>query len=852
MPYYSSHLYSPTHASHAQGSSYTSNNVPSSLSTNHFNTLLDEHDDQGYDTDGFTSNVDHFQSEPWLPTSSTSSSISPSYHHRHPIPVDAFPVALEESDDNNSIASAMQQQQHRSLSQYPQQSSRPSTPTSTTNQRRQSISAYTADINRVSNNIQSLESCLTIMSPSKHTTSHDPHRRSGSRQHSNISPDHYNTGNFAITYQSSSSTKHSEIDQLIEPPAISSVTGRPLFSAERHYAKVAAAAAEEEQREREQMRIADGQQQYRERNVWGGSTDILQFENMVMENRDEVMVEARSLLQAWVENNNTAPNDDVSSRVSLIPPGSHPERNNYQIPTSKSGTGLIDNVSDRLIKPEDRQRVVTLLEEILGDNRSQRISRDATATKPPFPQTQDNRITIAARQQLVRERRELQDRQRKYEIENRILETRKRLDDERRRREVEGLRKVKAFEKRVMEFSSSSACVVDKGSDVGRLKKVMDGVQRMEKFQKEVAGEEHSRIVREELEKKRREKEKKLKIGYVTAEELYFIKIVKCMRPYFNTWRDIIIDHNTNLRSLKNVKSFRDINRFWIIWRKSKKRREGQRHAEEMDRLIRTQHEYHMRAMRHYRMNWLSKVFLVWRGWSRLQVEERKLKKQHEERKRKMQEFLDAVATKMRDIHERKEKEEEKKTVTFENCDKIIENRTATVDDQNFTTIESIEATKDKIVEESQQQHQLELAQAVPPGPQSQMLESVSSAENDTNKPSVPQLLSTKTVKSTPKRAIRSAHDQKLLDQMELREKERKEKKAMLEQKRKEKEAERKLKIQQEEDNKREAEEAERKRFLEQKLEERRKAQEEMLAESRFEEKLKNDDIPLPLSKWDG
>jgi tRNA/tmRNA/rRNA uracil-C5-methylase (TrmA/RlmC/RlmD family) len=92
-----------------------------------------------------------------------------------------------------------------------------------------------------------------------------------------------------------------DLDSVNEKPVVSSVTGKPLFSAERHYEKLKDLTENRQEVEDSVQRRRHREILHRENDEdYGGSmfsttgttaADVLQFENMVLENSDDVMVE---------------------------------------------------------------------------------------------------------------------------------------------------------------------------------------------------------------------------------------------------------------------------------------------------------------------------------------------------------------------------------------------------------------------------------------------------------------------------------------------------------------------------------------------------------------------------------
>ncbi|KAJ3025523.1 hypothetical protein HDV00_012655, partial [Rhizophlyctis rosea] len=154
---------------------------------------------------------------------------------------------------------------------------------------------------------------------------------------------------------------------------------------------------------------------------------------MVLENTDDVMVEARTLLNQWID----------------------------QAPTTASS--LSSDASDRLRKtlnldsllpPEERQalqRTKDHIKSIVVEAMNE-VESHKRPTKPK-PTTQDPRITMQARQNLARERRESLEKKRVMERETKAREKEARVAFEVGRKETQR----KVMEKWMMDVAIRSA-----------------------------------------------------------------------------------------------------------------------------------------------------------------------------------------------------------------------------------------------------------------------------------------------------------------------------------------------------------------------------------------------------------
>ena len=73
-------------------------------------------------------------------------------------------------------------------------------------------------------------------------------------------------------------------------PGLSSISGMPLFSAQRHYAR--STEIDIPRASEKAIEVAPAAEPYPARDMWTASTSI-QFETLVMENSDDVVVEGK-------------------------------------------------------------------------------------------------------------------------------------------------------------------------------------------------------------------------------------------------------------------------------------------------------------------------------------------------------------------------------------------------------------------------------------------------------------------------------------------------------------------------------------------------------------------------------
>ncbi|KAJ3053408.1 hypothetical protein HK097_004352 [Rhizophlyctis rosea] len=367
---------------------------------------------------------------------------------------------------------------------------------------------------------------------------------------------------------------------------------------------------------------------------------------MVLENTDDAMVEARTLLRQWVEQ---APDTALT------------------IPTDASSQ-LSQNLA--LFPSEDRlatQRSKTHIKNLIREA----VDSDSPSTKPtkPLATTQDPRITMQARQNLARERRELMEKKRMIERESKIRDREDRMAFELRRRELEESRTQRKVKEKWMMDVAVRTAKMDlerrlegrKGGEkgfgglVGEKPSDPEPLNNGSQQKDEDSSKNHAEQPTQEDESIIRAREARA----AKAEEMYLKGRFKSLKKHFNAWSKTVSDTRLRIGKFHVIKSFRLQTRTISLWRRNHQKRVAKREALALQTRLKQDQERLLRALRFSRSTTMSKAFVSWWGWSRTQREERLLKKQHEDRAKQMRIFLSRLeAKRMRDTESSKPVEE--------------------------------------------------------------------------------------------------------------------------------------------------------------------------------------------------
>ncbi|ORY45460.1 hypothetical protein BCR33DRAFT_784250 [Rhizoclosmatium globosum] len=505
--------------------------------------------------------------------------------------------------------------------------------------------------------------------------------------------------------------------------------------------------------------------------------DSVAFENLVVENTDDVMIEGgkepRNLLRQWIENDPVPTDHDVSSRVQLKEPASI-------LPSYLQNKGSFDSEAGESNQPATKNEIRQLLHEIVG---IEQVSNTPDIHRLKPKPVQPNRVSVktstTTRQTLAQERREIAALQKLSIQEPRRIPTKAPpIHNESVKREDI----VKLWEQ-----------------EVSRRAQKLDAEVIMAEERVRAAEEREREIEARRLQRKMEDEAKYEQEQQVVRKKK---KSESVHTPLFSAWRNQTLLQKMNLQSLLVLRNWKTKNRTWVTWITTKRRREGFRQSELLAKEMKRAHENEAKAIRHFRLTTLSKTFLAWHAWNRIEMENKRLQQKHKERSSKIHEFLKAMEEEVANARRR--------PISPLRPPLSPPKQTVVYIPSAAEPQPTIKIRKGKLKEVQR-----------PPPP--------SSSEAAQTIPSVAPAASfepqkTNIDRSSKPKPIKSLKNPDILEQMKQRETERLERRAAIEQKKKERELELQAERIEAERKRVEAEEAERRRFMEQKMEERRLA----------------------------
>ncbi|TPX33445.1 hypothetical protein SmJEL517_g03656 [Synchytrium microbalum] len=510
-----------------------------------------------------------------------------------------------------------------------------------------------------------------------------------------------------------------------------------------------------------------------------GPTERIQFEGLVAANTDDVTVEARSLLNQWMNSPGLGVTDDLTDGI------------------LGSGSAAPDLIQ-RLGRAQARHQARDAINDVAG--RRTKITDEVLA---PWTERNDDRHDLA------RERREVMTMQRRSEMMRKIDDKRAKAAEERvrrdaeqekTRREIERVRIQKDMAERIRKETMDRTTrrveehiAVDERRKVAASQRAKDRAEHEEEVRR-VVDLKFSQI--EAKGKTEREKDEKRKAAReqraAKADEMFTLQKLKSLKRHFSGWKDLCLCGQYEMAKLQVVWRWRRINESLSRWKAAVRHRVSKREAERVERELKRQQQLIMRAVKHDRLTALNKALLAWQIGSKLSREETETARRHAERAKKMQQLL----SKMQNDHN-----------SLDPDDQMASNNVEAPSLSHFTSSHDTAESGIPSLPVAAKQHGY----------------STTTPSQPVSGRSSPSRMSYSS--SRKSQAVRTAKDLQLLAQMEQREVERKHRREALEDLKRQREAEVKQKQMEDEKRKQDAVLEEKRRAVEQKREEKRLAQ---------------------------
>ncbi|KAJ3179465.1 hypothetical protein HDU85_004875 [Gaertneriomyces sp. JEL0708] len=426
-----------------------------------------------------------------------------------------------------------------------------------------------------------------------------------------------------------------------------------MFSAERHFARLEAAETEGVHEALDEMNIGFGRIPSPKLHTTWNATEALQFENMVLQNTDNTIIEARALLNQWIVDSpldGTA--DDMSQKIisDIRHSGCDPDDNYHS---------LREAVEDAFPGGCGKVPVTCQLTMFIAQLT---VSEQACQSSSPRYDT---------RHEKVKQRRELMHQHQVRELEERLSQKRerraialqhtmavhnavtKRYERQRINREAAILAaaakaKERMFAQRSVKLQTQPIQIMDEQNgetsepdghcslDSGTAG-VNDDLS--EEPCEEVVTTNTSHLLDRQRSEAEASKCKALMAAREKAENLWNMKKLQALRV------------RIKLQELSCVNTLNCVNCRVVTLLAAEKSflaclaYRTKTELQEAEARLRMEQAANIKALRHWRACLLSKSFLAWTCFVRKEAEDRAVRRKHEERARRMREFLAQVTT---------------------------------------------------------------------------------------------------------------------------------------------------------------------------------------------------------------
>ncbi|KAI9103740.1 hypothetical protein DFS34DRAFT_605638 [Phlyctochytrium arcticum] len=427
---------------------------------------------------------------------------------------------------------------------------------------------------------------------------------------------------------------------------------------------------------------------------WGGPSgttpaDKLHFTNLVLENDDDIMVEARALLEDWTSNPHPPrAMDDASSPIKIA-----------------SGLSDYQSLEEKMEAAQERESLKALLGLPHTDTfmSSSSKSKHPSVFPPPPPSSSSSLSRIGNinktqdRHLLAQTRREMSHRSKSQHLERQLEQKQQRmiisLQARREQVQISGAGGTRHEPSRKLDVAIRAARLAlaqdavtvmasPRTSGVGSHR--IGQSKSTKQMQDQVINDAYRQLTQnptsnvlpashliwknnvpvkidhkvldppfnkqalsedegdgeQDLSEHDGERDERRTLQMIKVEEMANVKRLKNLKKPFSGWRALIIKTEGVVERFQVISTWRDQSRVFAKWLSRTRRAISHRETLALAAEHQRQQEALVRAIRYARGMALSKAFMGWTRWVRGEKEARRVKEMHEERKRRMEEAL--------------------------------------------------------------------------------------------------------------------------------------------------------------------------------------------------------------------
>ncbi|KAJ8034848.1 hypothetical protein HOLleu_21857 [Holothuria leucospilota] len=269
----------------------------------------------------------------------------------------------------------------------------------------------------------------------------------------------------------------------------------------------------------------------------------------------------------------------------------------------------------------------------------------------PDKKKKDPLVTMAARQQKVKENREKKERERKMRLEERQaerdaqLKARQIVKQEEKARAIRQQHEEMKIQQEMASIRKQMQEARHKEEDERKRKRQAEEEARFQMELEEAERKEEEARRRMEDERKLQMKKDELMKKAVELKAQDEAEKLRIKHRHFQAWYQLVLDNRLKMGKARALSDWRCLLRSWNAWRAFHRACQAERESKEAEIYIKESHRKNQAAYSHYRLHLLRKCFLAWRIWLASQEEATKIEEAKVKTRNKMDAFLEAAAS---------------------------------------------------------------------------------------------------------------------------------------------------------------------------------------------------------------
>ncbi|KAJ8034859.1 hypothetical protein HOLleu_21873 [Holothuria leucospilota] len=385
----------------------------------------------------------------------------------------------------------------------------------------------------------------------------------------------------------------------------------------------------------------------------------------VLKDHDAAYQEAQDLLTQWMADKCNLDEDEDEDYLLLDEEAAEKKQSNktdlqshWEQLLDENDPGMLhaysgpssEAIFDEIESRDDDRTVQQILEDLLEKDMGEKAVKKDLGLNPD-KKKKDPLVTMAARQQKVKENREKKERERKMRLEERQAERDAQL---KARQIVKQEEKARAIRQQHEEMKIQQ--------EMASIRKQMQEARHKEEDERKRIrqAEEEARLQMELEEAKRKEDEARRRMEderklQMKKDELMKKAVelkaqeeaekLRIKHRHFKAWYQLVLDNRLKMGKARALSDWRCLLRSWNAWRAFHRACQAERESKEAEIYIKESHRRNQAAHSHYRFHLLRKCFLAWRIWLASQEEATKIEEAKVKTRNKMDAFLEAAAS---------------------------------------------------------------------------------------------------------------------------------------------------------------------------------------------------------------